>query len=932
MFFKHIRFLLFPLFLLFSLVPVPWAGGAETASIPLPEHPRPDLERENWINLNGPWNFQFDRDNQGLSEKWFQNSDRFDKTILVPFPWGSKLSQVESEADLAWYARSVTVPSAWKGKRVFLVVGACDWRTTVWLDGRELGTYQGGYTPFEFELTPHVKLDEEQSLVFRVDDTDHPFKLNGKQGYGQAKGIWQTPYLEARGESPLASVHFQPDIDRGIVQVKATLLEPAPADLSLELRFKTGDVPAVTQKIAKGENSADLDVSIPNARLWTLDDPFLYEVAATVRGEGIAEDCIHTYFGMRKIGVVNLPGTGIPYLALNNQPIYLQLTLDQAYHPDGFYTFPSDEFVREEILRSKRIGLNGMRVHVKIAIPRKLYWADRLGMLIMSDVPNSWGEPDADMRKEIETALRGMIQRDFNHPSIFSWVTFNETWGLKSGSQQEYLPETQQWVVSIYRLAKSLDPTRLVEDNSPCLYDHTETDLNSWHSYLPGYKWKQFLDEAVQKTYPGSEWNFAKGFKQGNQPMFNSECGNVWGYKDSTGDVDWSWDYHIMMNAFRRHPKICGWLYTEHHDVINEWNGYYRFDRSEKFTGMSDLAPGMTLQDLHGPFYLSLSDELCQNVQPGETVNVPVFASVFTGRDDWKSLQLLWELYGWDTLGRKETYSQGSREESYFPWMNRELEPLEIVLPDKPALAILTVSLQDAAGSILHRNFTTFLVAEDSSPRDEIVENMHVVRIAPNKFDKAEWSVKQWNVLDGLKVNGAGAGYFEYRIPWPDGLNAEDVREAVFRVEASAKQLFGKDKEGAAKQEGDFMLGKGTHDPSLNPNSYPMTDETKYPSRVRIRAEGETVGVFDLPDDPADHNGVLSWHSQKRDSRLREAGSYGYLLNAAIPQKIWQKCAEKKEIVIRLEVDEALPGGLAIYGERFGRYPTDPSLIFVLNP
>lgn len=932
MFFKHTRFLLFPLFLLFSLIPVPWADVAQTASIPLPEHPRPDLERENWINLNGPWSFQFDRDNQGLNEKWFQSPDRFNKTILVPFPWGSKLSQVESEADLAWYARSITVPSAWKGKRIFLVVGACDWRTTVWLDGRELGTYQGGYTPFEFELTSHVKFDAEQSLVFRVDDTDHPFKLNGKQGYGQAKGIWQTPYLEARGESPLVSVHFQPDIDRGKVHVKATLLEPASTDLSLELRFKTGDVPAVTQKIAKGEISADLEVSIPNVRLWTLDDPFLYEVATTVRGEGIVEDCVNTYFGMRKIGIVNLPGTGIPYVALNNQPIYLQLTLDQAYHPDGFYTFPSDEFVREEILRSKRIGLNGMRVHVKIAIPRKLYWADRLGMLIMSDIPNSWGEPDADMRMETETALRGMIQRDFNHPSIFSWVTFNETWGLQSGTPKKYQPETQQWVVSIYRLAKSLDPTRLVEDNSPCLYDHTETDLNTWHAYLPGYKWKQFLEEAVQKTYPGSEWNFAKGFKQGNQPMFNSECGNVWGYEGSTGDVDWSWDYHIMMNAFRRYPKICGWLYTEHHDVINEWNGYYRFDRSEKFTGMSDLAPGMTLQDLHGAFYLSLSDELCQNVQPGESVNVPVFASVFTGRDDWKSLQLHWELYGWDTLGRKETYSQGSREESYSPWMNRELEPLEIVLPDKPALAILTVSLQDAAGSILHRNFTTFLVAEDSSPREEIVENMRVVRIAPNKFDKAEWSLKQWNVLDGLKVNGAGAGYFEYRIPWPDGLNAEDIQEAVFRVEASAKQLFGKDKEGAAKQEGDFMLGKGTHDPSLNPNSYPMTDETKYPSRVRIRAEGEMAGAFDLPDDPADHNGVLSWHSQKRDSRLREAGSYGYLLSAAIPQKIWHQCAEKKEIVIRLEVDEALPGGLAIYGERFGRYPTDPSLIFVLNP
>jgi hypothetical protein len=196
---------------------------------------------------------------------------------------------------------------------------------------------------------------------------------------------------------------------------------------------------------------------------------------------------------------------------------------------------------------------------------------------------------------------------------------------------------------------------------------------------------------------------------------------------------------------------------------------------------------------------------------------------------------------------------------------------------------------------------------------------------------KAEWPVKQWNVFDGLKVNGAGAGYFEYRVPWPSRLEAGRIEVATFRAEVSAKQLFGKDREGAGQQEGDFMRGKGTHDPSLNPNSYPMTDETRYPSAVRVRIGDDVVGVFDLPDDPADHRGILSWHAQKRDNTLTEAGSYGYLICATIPNETLEQAAKAGTIVIRLEVDAAVAGGLAIYGERFGRYPLDPTLAFVLR-
>jgi hypothetical protein len=439
----------------------------------------------------------------------------------------------------------------------------------------------------------------------------------------------------------------------------------------------------------------------------------------------------------------------------------------------------------------------------------------------------------------------------------------------------------------------------------------------------------------VKDTHTGSTWNFIGGRQQVNQPLLNSECGDVWGYEGSTGDVDWSWDYHIMMNEFRRHPKIAGWLYTEHHDVINERNDYYRYDRTEKFPGLDAFAPGMTSADLHSPFYLSTGSELCRDVKPGETVAVPLFASFLTDRAPGKNVVIRTELYGWNTLGQRATYQPAHRTMRFEPWMARELAPLEVVMPPQPALAVLALTLENEAGVVLQRNFTTFLVANGPAPRAEHIKSagsdMRVVRFAPNTFKHAQWSQKQWNVLDGLKVNGAGHGYFEYRIPWPEGLDANKLAGASFIMEASTKQLFGKDRAGATADEGDFMRGQGTHDPSSNPNSYPMTDTVTFPSKVRVHVNGLVAGTFNLADDPADHRGILSWRSQPHDRKLREAGSYGYLVQATLPEAALEAAAAAKEIVIRLEVDSALSGGLAIYGERFGRYPLDPTLVFTLT-
>ena len=890
-------------------------------SIPLAEHPRPDFERPNWQNLNGQWAFAFDSLDVGMSQTWQSGNKKFDQTIMVPFPWGSELSGVEDEADIGWYQREITVAESWKDKRTFLTIGAADWETTVWLDGEYIGKHQGGYVPFSFELTDHLTHGSPQQLVIRVDDARRMFTLYGKQGYGNARGIWQTIYLEGRGKHYMEALHFTPDIDQNQVRAMVYLPEDADESLSFSISIPNANPPISQQMtIEQGQHKAYVDIEIPDAHWWSLDDPFLYEVTAQLE-----DDEVSAYFGMRKISVVNLPGTQYPYIALNDQPIYMQLALDQSYHPEGFYTFPSDQFMREEIERSKSIGLNGIRTHIKVEVPRKLYWADKLGLLVMEDLPNSWGEPDEKMQAESEYTLRKMIERDYNHPSIFSWCVFNETWGLhtnfiKNGKKQrDYLPQTQQWVASMYYLAKSLDMTRLVEDNSICCgRGHTETDINSWHVYLPGWEWDTYLSNLTTNTYPGSTHHFESGFQQGKQPNINSECGNVWGYEGSTGDVDWSWDYHRMLNTFRLYPKVGGWLYTEHHDVINEWNGYWRFDRSEKETGMGHIVAGMSLNDLHAPIYLSTGNEICKTVKGGAEIEIPLFLSSMTGEELGKELQIDYELSMMNYIGETEKHLSGSRKVAYRPWMQKALEPLSLSVPDMAGLAVVKLWVKDEQGNILHRNFMHLEIESETS-----LPSIQVLSQAPDQHVNSEWSKKQWNVQEGLKVNGAGSGFFAYEFTLPADVRINKVKEAYFLVEVSAKELFVKDQEEFDRNQ-DYMKGSRVAN-SSNPNAYPMTDEVAYPSPISVYMEGKRMITETLPDDPADHRGVLSWHHQLQDRKLREAGSYGYSLKVPIPRKMLSTSSQSGKLRVRIQTEGQ--GGIAVYGKSYGRFPWDPSLV-----
>ena len=866
------------------------------AAIPLPEHPRPDWERAEWMNLNGEWDFGFSETN-------------LDRRIVVPFSWGSRLSGINDEAgtegDTGYYRRSVIVPKAWRGRRVFVVVGAADHDTTCVFDGHGLGKHSGGYTPFEFELTPYVKWGKAQTLSFSVWDAPggSDGRLFAKQCYGNVRGIWQTVYLEARGEAYLDSVRLTPSIARKSVKAELALDAPAVAPLTAHIRLdgRTTDV-----SFAAGERTKTVEIGLANPRLWTLEDPYLYDVEVGLRQahdnkggqqahDNKGGDVVKTYFGFREVGVGKNPN-GDSYVTLNGKPVYLRLCLDQSFHPDGLYTFPSDEFMRNEMLLTKRLALTGNRVHIKAEVPRKLYWADRLGLLIQADVPCAWGDACELMFGEHWACFADMVKRDFNHPCIYQWTLFNETWGLfshppsaawiaagKGPKDREYREETQRRVAEAYARAKRLDPTRLVEDNSATWHDHVVTDVNTWHRYRPGYLWERTVAEWCDGTYPGSTRNFIGGRRQDGAPMMNSECGNVWGYAGSTGDCDFSWDYHLMMNAFSRHLKCAGWTYTEHHDVINEWNGYVRDDRSSKFDGMDELA-GMTLADFHRDAAIFFAGtpgrETGEFLAPGQEIAIPVGVSLTTDKYAGKTLELV--------------ASGGSFEaKTAKSWQCETLWTHRFVAPSAPSCGCVVYKVK-ADGKEIARNFWSFGVT-NAAPATVVAS-------------KAEWSGGTTNVLGGLKLNGFGKGFFEFDLDAP-------AAGGVFRAELSSRPITAKDLSalGAGASELECVTGGGFRDRTKSANSYPMTSTERHPSRVRVVIGGRTVKELTLENDPCDHRGILSWLSQQQDGRLHEAGTYGWLVEAPVPAE----AVKGGRVTVRLEADN----GLAVYGPRFGRYP-----------
>jgi len=888
-------------------------------TIPRPEHPRPDWcrgtrEGRDWLNLNGAWEFEFDPEGVGEEEDWqLPGQQLYASQIVVPFGWESHLAwgdearagnedyfsrkafldpesvtlanyQTAPRHETGWYHRTFTAPPHWANDRVYLCCGAIDYFAKAWVNGHLVWEGESGYLPIETDVTDHVRFGDENDLVIRAHDPhDHEQQPVGKQSrwYARTSGIWQTVWLEPRSAVHLAKARFETDIESGEVTCSLWLNRPPNGTVGVRLAVSMPEggtaynTWGADPKAGAGPHVTRLIIDEP--RLWSPCDPYLYQVDLELLADSATVDLVSTYFAFREVSIEPLPDKATRYLYLNGRPIYLLGALDQSFNPWGVYTFPSDDAIRQDIETARQAGFNFLRIHIKAEEPRFYYWADRLGMLVMADMPNFGYEGWSDLACERwERTMRGVIERDANHPSIIAWCLFNETWGLGGNAYKE-LPERQEWVRKMMRVAKALDPTRPVEDNSACLHDHVETDINSWHFYLNDYAAaREHVRKVVDQTRPGSGFNYCPGRAQNREPLLNSEYGGI---SARMGDLDMSWCFHFLTNELRLHEKVCGYVYTELQDIEWERNGVYNYDRTCKEFGYS-------IRDLNRPDFLALDAPPCQTVRPGQVISVPAVASHF-GAFVGDHATLVWRLELTDHLGRTEEVRASPGRRVPFPrFAVTPVGTLIVTMPGRPGLATLHARLQTADGDPIARNWVHFhVVGEGALPESTVPIPLAAFRGQGLRAFTVD------GVIEALWSEGAGA--LCATIAPVD--TPSSVASLAVVVELSSCRPGGGGKQ---------------------------TDADTWPSRVRVSLAGIELGVVDLPDHPADSRGVLSHHHGF-------AGRYGQLAVLSVPT---ERVAEALAAVragaeLRFEVATDLPGGLSVYGDRTGRYPTGPYLL-----
>ncbi|MDE0672898.1 MAG: hypothetical protein OXH72_14270 [Caldilineaceae bacterium] len=880
-------------------------------TIPRPEHPRPDFRREAWLNLNGTWHFSFDAMAYGEQLRWHQTGtvSRSGAAITVPFPWESRLSG-QGRTDYkgaGWYEREVTIPAEWTGLEPVLRFGAVDWSARVWVDGRLVAENNNGFLPFEANLAGLAAPGETVRVTVRAYDIADAATLVGKQvprWYTHSSGIWQTVWLEGRPAAHVQSVRFSPDIRNGQARAEVRIAAPKGTELELVLSSSKGLFESLSLPVTGEGNvsSHNLVLDIPDARLWSPDDPFLHDVDVALTSADGAADVVHTYFGMREIGRGKHGDNEYEYIHLNGDPIYLAGALDQAFHPDGLYTYPSDDVIRGDMELARAMGLNMLRCHIKINDPRYYYWADRLGVIIHYDMPS----PDLDspaMRRICEETVAGMIERDFNHPSIMLWVIFNETWGLSKLDTKD----GQEWVRSIVNEARTLDPTRLVEDNSPCNYDHVETDVNSWHFYINDWAAaRAHVQNVVDRTHPGSDFNYiGEGNVQDTQPLMNSEYGGI---SAAMGDMDISWCFKYLTTDLRRHDKICGYVYTELTDIEWEHNGFAKYDRSGKVFGYDSLVPDMSVADLNAPLFAGLDCPPCQTVRPRG--NFAAWGFVSNWGPELAQAALEWEAVFTDSLGYTRTWASGtmSVEPRRFGVVSSP-EPVSFSAPDTTGLLTVILRLCDPDGNVLHRNYVNAEVWDgDGGAEPRTLDERLRVTWDPLDYVQASWPVASRGDAGG-KLAGNGPGSVSYRIRLPSTLSAINGLEFLCEVGSRASGM------------------EKLSWPPRNWRSHtPQTmQDRQFPATVDVYLQDVKVDTWELPDDPADARGVLSHH------RGVEPGSHGYLQRVSLRgERLADLNFEPgtSDLALRLDsTGNGSPRGFSVYGARVGAWPLGPTIL-----
>lgn len=574
------------------------------------EYPRPQFVREDWQNLNGKWQFQFDDEDKGVSEKWYEDSRYYNKEIIVPFVYQSKASGIAltEPHDIVWYQREFEVKKNDK-ELVILHFGAVDYEADIYINGISAYHHVGGHTSFEVDITSFLTKGTSQTITVRAFDphTDESIP-RGKQiweaeskgiWYTNSTGIWQSVWLEIVPESYIKQINILPKYDDGQVQIEAKVSKLKPnLQLKYQIHFKNklfceGSVCLTKEKLVFSVDLMQEYIFRTNYHndglSWTPESPNLFDISFTLTDNISSEDNVAMYFGFRKVHQKN------GMIFLNNKPYYQKLVLDQGYFPEGLLTAPTDEDLRQDIILAKEMGFNGCRKHQKIEDPRFLYWADKLGYLV-------WGECaspiiyNSDSVTRLTNEWTEIVERDFNHPCIVTWVPINESWGVPNIQMNRM---QQHFSQAMYHLVHSLDETRLVISNDG--WSLTETDICAIHNYSHGTsdeieKYQLFSKTLLNKenilSLHPSPWEiYADGFSYKGEPILLTEFGGIgfalsnergWGYTSVDNAKDFVAEYSRIMTAVYASEILYGYCYTQLTDVEQEINGILTYDRKPK--------------------------------------------------------------------------------------------------------------------------------------------------------------------------------------------------------------------------------------------------------------------------------------------------------------------------------------------------------------
>ena len=551
-----------------------------------PEFPNPQFRRDNWVNLNGTWSFQMDKEDNGADKKFFEKTS-FEGKIEVPFCPESELSGVGHTdfINACWYAREIDIPESALTGRILLHFGAVDYEANIYVNGKLAGSHKGGFIGFYVDITDFVSAGKNTLVVHARDNAKDPMIPSGKQSsrtfsyscfYTRSTGIWQTVWMEFVPKNYIKNFRITPDIANGYVIVEADVV--GEGVLNATATYK-GNYMANGARFTGG-NTVTLSMKLKELHLWEVGNGRLYDLELEFCG-----DKVHTYFGMREIRIDGYR------ILINNKPVYQRLVLDQGLYPDGIYTAKDEQTLINDIEISLAVGFNGARLHQKIFEPLFLYHADRLGYIVWGEYPN-WGL-DHTLPESVYPFMsewQEEIARDYNHPSIVGWCPFNETWAHKPTGRHQ----CNEVIATAYYMTKALDKTRPVIDTSGNY--HVATDIYDLHNYKQdAVLFKTELDKLVD----GEVWDPNVKYKQplqwdGKIPMFMSEYGGIrwsnkdgWGYGNApTTEEEFKNRYRDLTNALLDNPTMCAFCYTQLYDVEQEQNGLYTYEREAKFEDM----------------------------------------------------------------------------------------------------------------------------------------------------------------------------------------------------------------------------------------------------------------------------------------------------------------------------------------------------------